>query len=412
MSIDYTQTNFMFKLKKTVRYLRLFGISRTLVKIKGQYHMKVEMGFEGARWINPNGKNWNSPERNVAMIGCGNYAFSNIAYYIKKRNPGFLCYAFDLQKSRALSLCKTYGGAYAIADWQEILVDPQVKIVFIASNHSTHAEYAIACIEAGKHVHIEKPHVVSQDQLDKLVAAMKKHPESKVFLGFNRPRSRLFMRLQKMLARESGPFMINWFIAGHEIEDGHWYFDEKEGGRILGNLCHWTDLTLHLVTLDKAFPCMIVPATPVGAKSDFVVSMMFADRSCATVTFSAKGHTFEGVREVLNVHKGDVLANLTDFQRLTVEIVEKKMTTRLWHRDHGHGANIFHSLAGADEGGVPGEGMAYIIATAKFFLAIRQAINSRETVIVSREDIAGVVSLPDRSQSDLHRKDEHATWAH
>ena len=43
-----------------------------------------------------------------------------------------------------------------------------------------------------------------------------------------------------------------------------------------------------------------------------------------SITFSAKGVTFEGVREVLNVHKGNLLANLMDFHILTVDIVDKK----------------------------------------------------------------------------------------
>lgn len=389
MSGDYTQATFLFKARKAARYVRLYGLTRTLIKIKGQYHMKSTQGFDELRWVNSGCKSPGAPGRHVAMIGCGNYAFSNIAYYLRKRNRGFLRYAYDIQQSRALSLCKAYGGACVVTDWREILADPQVKIVFIASNHASHAEYAVACIEAGKHVHIEKPHVVTQEQLDRLVAAMKQHPNSKVFLGFNRPGSRLFTQLQGVLAREAGPLMINWFVAGHEIPEGHWYFDEKEGGRVLGNLCHWTDLTLHLVTMEKAFPCKIVPATPAGAKSDFVVSVIFADRSCASITFSAKGHTFEGVREVLNLHKGDVLANLTDFQMLTVDVVEKKKKVQLWHRDHGHEANIVHSLAGSAEDGVPGEDITYVAATAKLFLAIRQAIDSGETVDVSWEDITG-----------------------
>jgi predicted dehydrogenase len=352
--------------------------------------MKSGEEFAGSRWLNPVCKNPDAPGRNVALIGCGLYAFSNIAYYLGKGNSGFLRCAFDLQKNRALSLCRSYGGAYALADWKAMLADSRVKIVYIASNHASHAEYAIACIEAGKHVHIEKPHVVSQEQLDRLLAAMRAHPQVKVFLGFNRPRSRLFRQLQSFLAGESGPLMINWFVAGHAIPDGHWYFDEKEGGRVLGNLSHWSDLTLHLVTLDRAFPCRIVPASPPDARSEFVVTVIFADRSCAAITFSAKGDTFEGVREILNVHKGDVLAALTDFQKLTVDVVEKKYRFQPWHRDHGHEENFLHSLRGATGDGVAGEGILYVAATAKFILAIRQAIDSGKTVELSRKDIIGL----------------------
>lgn len=337
--------------------------------------------FDGPRWINPNCKDSHSTCRSVAIIGCGNYSFTNIAFYLAKLDASFLRATCDIQKSRALSLCKEYGGSYAVTDWAEIAQDPQVKIVFIASNHASHADYAVACIEAGKHVHIEKPHVVSEEQLDRLVIAMRQHPQSKVFLGFNRPRSQLFRNLQEVLQRESGPLMINWFIAGHEIAANHWYFDEKEGGRVLGNLCHWTDLTLHLVTLEKAFPCTIVPATPLGAKSDFVVSVIFADQSCASFTFSAKGPTFEGVREVLNIHKGNVLANLTDFQKLTYEVMEKKTIQRSRRREHGHKANVINSMAGS-VGKNGGEPVCYVEATARFFLAVRQAIDSGEKVVV------------------------------
>ena len=92
---------------------------------------------------------------------------------------------------------------------------------------------------------------------------------------------------------------------------------------------------------------------------------------------------------MLNLHKANVLANLTDFQTLTVDVVEKKTKVLLRHREHGHEANIIHSLEGAAENGGSGEDINYVAATATFFLAIRQAIDSGETVIVSWPDIAG-----------------------
>lgn len=382
MCADYTQADSLFKVRKAVRYVGLYGPSRTLVKIRGQYHMKSSVEFDGEKWINPACRDPENDNRNVAIIGCGNYAFSNLGYYLGKRYPKFLRATYDVRKSRARSLCKAYGGYYSAGNWEDVLDDSRVKMVFIASNHASHAEYAIASIEAKKHVHIEKPQIVTEGQLDRLLAAMHRHPESKVLLGYNRPKSPLFKQLQGLLACESGPLMINWFIAGHHIADDHWYFDEKEGGRVLGNLCHWTDLTLHLVTLKNAFPCTIVPATPSASKSDFVVSVMFRDRSCASITFSAKGHVFEGVREVLNLHKGDVLANLSDFQTLSVDVVEKRIRRRLLHRNHGHQANILNSISALAADGPAGESIEYVEATSRFVLAIKQAIDTGETVVL------------------------------
>lgn len=387
MSGDYTQAHPWFKLRKAARYVWLYGFSRTLVKVRGQYHMRAGEGFEGRNWNNPACATPDSLRRNVGIIGCGTFAYGQIGYYLHKHEKEFLRAAHDVEKSRARSLCQAYGGAYATQDWREILADPQVTIVYIASNHASHADYAIAALDAGKHVHIEKPHVVREDQLDSLLAAMRRNPTGKVFLGFNRPKGRLFARLQAMLAQQSGPLMVNWFVAGHEIPADHWYFDEREGGRVLGNLCHWSDLTLQLVTLGNAFPCTIVPARPAGAKSDFIASVVFADGSCASITFSAKGHIFEGVREVLNVHRGDLLANLTDFQSLKTEVVEKKRTFRLLYRDHGHEANVVHSYTGVTRAHRVGESEAYIGGTARFFLAIKTAMDSGETVVLDNDGL-------------------------
>lgn len=321
----------------------------------------------------------------VGIIGCGNYAFSNIAFYLKKINSIFIRGVMDIDENKAASIFKTYGVGYYTVDANKIINDKDINLIYISSNHASHAEYAIKCIHSGKHVHIEKPHVVNDDQLKRLIAAMREKPKSKIFLGFNRPRTKLFKKLKLLLDNETGPMMINWFIAGHEIPENHWYFDEKEGGRVLGNLCHWTDLTLKLIGIEKAFPCKIKPLSAPQAKSDFVISIIFADQSCATITFSAKGHTFEGVREVLNVHKGNLLGNLTDFQSLTVDILDKKIIKKQLFRDHGHNENILNSYKNKD-----GEDIKHIIATAKFFLAIRNAIHEIKDYELSLEDALGL----------------------
>lgn len=390
--MDYLNTRLSFKIKKTLRYVRLYGLGRTLTKVKSQYHMNKEFAIlpEVATPPRAGGK--------IGMLGCGNFAFSTIAYYVEARLPGSLRAAMDLRLNQAASLFKEYKLRYYTDNPSRVIEDPNIDLVFIASNHATHAEYAIDSIRAGKSVHIEKPHVVSWDQLARLRTAMAENPRSKVFLGFNRPRSKLFRELNTRLATQSGPLMINWFIAGHEIADDHWYFNEEEGGRILGNLCHWSDLILQMVSLDKAFPCVITPSTPKDASSDFVVSMVFADRSCATITFSAKGHTFEGVREVLNVHKENILANLTDFQSLTIEEVDRRKTSKLLFRDHGHRENILHTLECTYDDNCSGENEYYVAATASFFLTIKDAVEcGRPLMLTSDLKVSEARAIPNNA---------------
>jgi predicted dehydrogenase len=238
-------------------------------------------------------------------------------------------------------------------------------------------------LDAGKHVHIEKPHVVSQDQLHRLAEAQKRNPNGMVFLGFNRPRSALFQRVKRALDEQSGPLMVNWFIAGHKIPDDHWYFSEAEGGRILGNLCHWTDLTLQMVGIENTFPCEITAVSAADAKSDFSISIAFANKSVAGITFSAKGHTFEGVREVLNAHRGDVLLSMSDFHSLRIDRGHRRENYRGLFRDHGHSANICNSYeAVRDNDRSKAVSPAQSDATARLFLAVKEAVDQRRPVVL------------------------------
>ena len=380
---SYMQMPLAFKVRKLLRYFELYGVNRTLIKVRGQYHMAATEGFDGARWNNQACKDPDSAKRTVGIIGCGSFSFSNIAYYLEKIQRGSIRAAMDVEAQRSRSLVTRYRAAFATTDPMEIINDPQIDLVFIASNHATHAPYAVAALDAGKDVHIEKPHVVSEEQLIALAEAMRRNPERRIYLGFNRPRSDHFLRLRDELAKEAGPVMVNWFIAGHEIADGHWYFDEAEGGRILGNLCHWSDLTLETVGLDKAFPCRIVPCSPAGSKSDFVTSIEFADGSMAALTFSAKGHTFEGVREILNLHRGDLLSEIKDFKSISVVRGAERKTYTSRRRDHGHKANIANSYYGTKQT-KPGNSASYehVMATAKLFLAIRESHEERREVIL------------------------------
>ena len=40
---DYVNENLIFKIRKVMRYIKLYGISRTIIKVKGQYHMQKKI---------------------------------------------------------------------------------------------------------------------------------------------------------------------------------------------------------------------------------------------------------------------------------------------------------------------------------------------------------------------------------
>lgn len=379
MVIDYSRIPLRDKLEKVARYVRLFGVARTLEKVRAQRHMRGDGSPLEVTWKNAGART--SGPGDVAIIGCGTFAYANAAFYAAKAQPGFLRGCYDPVGARAKSLCARYGGRVAVADPRELLTDPAVRTVIVCSNHASHADYAVEAIRAGKRVHIEKPHVVSQAQLDSLTAAMAAAGPDCVFLGFNRPRSPHMIRIGEWLSAEQGPLMINWFVAGHALPEGHWYFSESEGGRVLGNLCHWTDMTLRLVGPERAFPVRVLPGTRNKSNSDFALTFDFADGSVAAITFSAKGHTFEGVREYLNVHRGNALISMRDFHVSTLDRGAHQETYRTRLREHGHGPNIRNSLFGETP-----EDPQVVYDSARLFLAARIAAEQQREVELTASD--------------------------
>lgn len=251
----------------------------------------------------------------------------------------------DIVPARAAALARAHGAAYSTTDAERLLADPGIDLVYIASNHASHADYATRALEAGKHVHIEKPHVVSHAQLDRLCAAMAARPAQQVHLGFNRPHAPLFARTAQALTGEDGPTMIAWFVAGHAIPPDHWYNAPEEGGRVLGNLSHWIDASRALIAPECRYPIALVPLPAPDGTGNLGLTLGFGDGSQAMIAFSAKAEPFEGVRERLHAHRGETLVDLDDFARLTVT---RRRSQRVWHtqiRDHGHRNCIRASLA-------------------------------------------------------------------
>jgi len=362
-------------LARVVRYVRLYGIRRTLVKVRGRRHMSRSYGS-----LPPNDRRARSAQ-SVGIIGCGNFAYSTIAYFLARRRGRVLRGVMDVDPNRAASLFDDYGAAYYTEDASRVIDDPDIRIVYIASNHASHADYAIRALDAGKSVHIEKPHVVSHNQLSRLIESMRRS-EGMVFLGFNRPMSRFGGIIRSYLAAETGPGMYNWFVVGHRLGPDHWYRNPDEGGRILGNFCHWTDFILDIAPSD-AGPIEINPSRADEADSDVSVSYRFGDGTIAVITFSAKEEPFEGIREHFTAHKGRCYLTMEDFQRLTVDVGPKKRVYRS-RRDQGHEAAI---IAAYDTvGGLLAYDRAakleYVRRTAELFLATRDALERNSRVIL------------------------------
>jgi predicted dehydrogenase len=71
-------------------------------------------------------------------------------------------------------LAETFPGARIVEGYDNLLADPEVDAIYIATPHPGHAEWAIKAAEAGKHVLVEKPFALSAFETDAVLHAHRK----------------------------------------------------------------------------------------------------------------------------------------------------------------------------------------------------------------------------------------------
>ena len=85
------------------------------------------------------------------------------------QDTGITCHGVS---SRSLEKAEAFREAFglnaAYGDYQELLQDETIDIVYIATPHHTHAQIAAAALQAGKHTVVEKPIVTQADDLAQL----------------------------------------------------------------------------------------------------------------------------------------------------------------------------------------------------------------------------------------------------
>ena len=71
---------------------------------------------------------------------------------------------------RATAFADEFGGT-AIGSYEELVADPAVDVIYVASPHSLHAEHTMLALDAGKHVLCEKPMTLEAATTQKLFDA-------------------------------------------------------------------------------------------------------------------------------------------------------------------------------------------------------------------------------------------------
>jgi 1,5-anhydro-D-fructose reductase (1,5-anhydro-D-mannitol-forming) len=95
------------------------------------------------------------------IIGIGKLADIAIAPAMGKQGASQLAAVCSRDLGRARQFAERHEARSAYDDYGQMLDDPAVDIVYIASPNALHAEHTVAAVQAGKHVLVEKPMALS-----------------------------------------------------------------------------------------------------------------------------------------------------------------------------------------------------------------------------------------------------------
>jgi predicted dehydrogenase len=156
----------------------------------------------------------------------------------------------DRSEEKLKSVRSKYRSATATIHWREVVADERIDIISIASSDDDHADQAVAALDAGKNVFVEKPMCRSNGELKQIKKSLARHSHLHLASNLVLRAAPVYGWLRDSIRR--GDFGEIYAIDGdylygrlHKITDG-WRKDVDNYSVMQGGGVHLVDLMLWL----------------------------------------------------------------------------------------------------------------------------------------------------------------------
>ncbi len=272
----------------------------------------------------------------ASFIGAGRFARSVLLPHLARLPEVELRGIVTASGSSARAAGAKFGFAFCASTETEIYGDAETDLVFVATPHAQHAEIVCRALAAGKSVFVEKPLAITLEQLRRVCGTYRSHPGG-LMVGFNRRFSALAAELEDF-ARGRGPLHVCCRCNAGPPPDDHWIADPAEGGRILGEACHFFDFFAYLTGASPQ--TVYAAAASTRSPDDATVTVTYADGSVCQLLYTTAGPPSVS-KERIEVFTSGSAAVLEDFRRLEIHPEAKRPRRRkLFRADKGHGSQL------------------------------------------------------------------------
>ncbi|QOJ32004.1 MAG: Gfo/Idh/MocA family oxidoreductase [Gammaproteobacteria bacterium] len=305
----------------------------------------------------------------LGLIGAGNHVRDMLLPHLKGQ-PGvslrWLCGGTGISTN---ALAERLGIPGRTTDFTEVLADAAVNAVLIGTRHADHARMVIAALQAGKHVFVEKPLCLTEEELEAILAACRAPAAQslRLMVGFNRAYSSHGRQAREFFAGHREPLVMSYRVNAGAIPASHWVQDPAVGGgRIIGEGCHFLDF---MVEVCGALPVRVrgiaIGRHATGITSDqCILTFGFADGSVGTLVYAAGGDAALAKERFEAFGDGRALV-LDDF--LVTELYQggRRRLFKSGKRDKGFAAEMAQFRREVLEGVAPSQSLERLEAVSR-----------------------------------------------
>ena len=335
IDVGYLTTH-IFKLADApAAYDMLLTKSEPFIGILIEYDWAKDFGILSSRQVLKSA----GPSREIAklcigFLGAGSYAQSHLLPNIPHDGTAVLKGVMTATGTGSRSVGERFGFEFCTGDEWDIFQNDEINTVFIASRHDSHAAYVLKALSAGKHVFVEKPLCLTEEELEE-IASVYRAAQGKLHLmvGFNRRFSPLAQTVKKQIA--DGPAAMHYRVNAGYIPRESWIQDpEVGGGRIVGEVCHFVDF---LTYLNGSLPGSVHAAamrSATGSNDTVTITLTFRNGSIGTVSYFANGDK-SLPKERVEIFSHGAAYIIDDFRSLTIHANGARKEKKLLVQDKG-----------------------------------------------------------------------------
>jgi myo-inositol 2-dehydrogenase/D-chiro-inositol 1-dehydrogenase len=135
----------------------------------------------------------------IAVIGTGRMGSVHTRNIVRLIPEAELVAVCDIRLEVAQAVANELGIQRVVKDYHELLADPDIEAILIATSTDTHAFIMKDVAAAGKHIFCEKPLALELDKIDEALAEVKK-AGVKLQVGFNRRFDKSYKQVRDIVA--------------------------------------------------------------------------------------------------------------------------------------------------------------------------------------------------------------------